>query len=113
MNNLQAARRSFSIYKIILSTIFLCCLQGCSGCDPKPVNEPGARTKTSMAGQPEEYLDATRLDQKEDSISQAVAGEVADSTADSLVVLDTFEILTDTPEDPTGVDIPDGHSGPK
>lgn len=76
----------------IASIILAVCIAGCEGCDTHS-NRQGVRPKTSMAGQPEEYLDASRLDPKEDSSTVARADS---AHAPEENQLDTFEIVSDS-----------------
>ena len=101
--------RILNLLKPIAAGLLLVGLQGCFGCDSTPINEPGSRSKTSMAGQPEEYMEATRLDAKEDTSLTPTTGQSEDSVA----AVDTFEILTDQPVDSTGTDEPNTESGPQ
>ncbi len=106
---MQSSIRILSFLKPIAAGLLLVGLQGCFGCDSTPVNEPGSRQKTSMAGQPEEYMEATRLDPKEDTSLSPNTGQSDDSVA----AVDTFEILTDQQVDSTVTDEPNIESGPQ
>lgn len=99
---------------ILIALMLSSLLSGCGGCQSDSSNEKGTRKKTSMAGQPEEYLDPSRLDAKEDSTLIAADSQFRANAAR----LDSFVLAVDSnllpnPDDTTGAaPVPaSGHSG--